>query len=91
MAQSSEWRDKAASYWNMSKTMTEYHLCEHYAELAAQCLDMAEELERGDDNRDGEYLLERAGRQDEGRHRPLNRGRGLRKPTAGIASMRRSQ
>jgi len=45
MGRSSEWRDKAAYYWSLSKTAMDYDLCEQYAELAARFLDMAEELE----------------------------------------------
>jgi len=45
MGQSSDWRDKAAYYWGLSKTMTDYDLCEHYAEIAARYLDMAETLD----------------------------------------------
>jgi hypothetical protein len=45
MGQSSEWRDKAAYYWGLSKTVMDYELCEQYAELAARYLDIAEKLE----------------------------------------------
>lgn len=45
MGKSSEWRDKAAYYWGLSKTVMDYDLCEQYAELAARYLDIAEQLE----------------------------------------------
>ena len=45
MGQSSEWGDKAAYYWGLSKTVFDYDLCEQYAEIAARYLDLAEKLE----------------------------------------------
>jgi hypothetical protein len=45
MGQPSQWRDKASYYWSLSKTAANYDLCEHYAELAARCLDVAQDLE----------------------------------------------
>lgn len=46
MGASSEWRDKAAYYWRLSKAAMDYDLCEQYAELAACYLDLAEARER---------------------------------------------
>jgi hypothetical protein len=43
MGRSSEWHDKAAYYWSLSKAVLDYDLCEHYAEIAARYLDIAEE------------------------------------------------
>lgn len=45
MGHSSEWRDQAAYYWSLSKSVADYDLCEQYAELAARYLDMAEDRE----------------------------------------------
>jgi hypothetical protein len=45
MGQASEWRDKAAYYWSLSKALMDYDLCEHYAEIAARYLDIAEEID----------------------------------------------
>jgi hypothetical protein len=45
MGQVIEWREKAAFYWNLSKTVNDCDLCEQYAELAARYLNLAERLE----------------------------------------------
>jgi hypothetical protein len=45
MTQATEWREKATFYWNLSKSVVDYDLCEQYAELAARYLDLAERLE----------------------------------------------
>jgi len=45
MTQATEWREKATFYWNLSKSVRDYDLCEQYAELAARYLDLAERLE----------------------------------------------
>ena len=42
MSQATEWREKAKFYWNLSKSVMDYDLCEQYAELAARYLDLAE-------------------------------------------------
>jgi hypothetical protein len=45
MSQATVWREKAKFYWNLSKSVMDYDLCEQYAELAARYLDLAEALE----------------------------------------------
>jgi hypothetical protein len=45
MGQATEWRDKATYYWNLSKSVKDYDLCEQYAEIAVRFLDLAEKLE----------------------------------------------
>jgi hypothetical protein len=45
MGQPSDWRERAAYYWNLSKTVRDYDLSEQYAELAARYLDMAEKFD----------------------------------------------
>jgi hypothetical protein len=45
MSQATVWREQAKFYWNLSKSVMDYDLCEQYAELAARYLDLAEALE----------------------------------------------